>query len=213
MRDFINRNFLGIIVIILLIILYLQRCTGTPEGVETTSVDTVVKYVPQPPVYIPQYIPVPETTHIITQLPPKYLPSPHIDTLTAQYEHLAKKYLEIKTYRDSIELKDSAGNKVGVVNLRDVVSENSIQSRSPDYQLTFPQTTITIRDPIKPRSQLYIGGGVLGSKSNLVIGAKSGLYLKNKKDQLYGASVNVIPNLPLIFSVEGYWKISFRKKK
>lgn len=212
MKEFLNRNFIALIVLVLLVILYLQRCTGAPPTSEPPKVDTVVKYIQQPPIFIPQYVPSVDTVVKTIVLPPTYTPSPSLDTLTEQYVNLAKKYLEVKTYKDSIELKDSAGKKVGVVNLKDVVSENEIKARNPSYQLTFPQTTITIREPYKPRNQLYIGGGVLGSQPQLVVGAKGGLYLKNKRDQMYGISVNAIENQPLIYSVEGYWKISFKKK-
>lgn len=211
-KEFINRNFLFLIVIVLLLIMFIQRCGNGPTP-PSTRVDTVVKYIQQPPVYIPKYVPVPSEVKDRDTVVIKYLPSKDKDTLTQQYVDLVRAHLAVKTYKDSVGLKDSSGKDVGTVHINDEVSENEIKSRKVDYQLRFPQTTITIREPIKPRNQLYIGGGVLGEQNRLITGAKAGLYLKNKKDQLYGVSLHGIANYPLVFSVESYWKISFKKKR
>lgn len=212
MKEFLNKNFLGIIVIILAVLLYFQRCNNDavgPQKPDTVLIKT--EYIPQPPVIIPSYIPAPTSTRPTIIIPPSYNPSKDYESLLKQYKELVDKHLETKTYNDSIQLQDSTGAKVGVVNLKDVVSENEIKSREPSYQLSFPRTTITIREPYKPRNQLYLGGGILGTETKLVSGAKIGAYWKNKKDQLYGISAHKTNNYPLIYSIEGYWKIRLRK--
>jgi len=198
-------------VIVLAVLLYFQRCNNDATGPQKPDTIYSVQQIPQPPVYIPQYIPIPQSTQTPVIIPQNYQPAKELQALIKQYEDLVKKHIAVKTYQDSIELRDTAGTKVGIVNLKDVVSENEIKSRTPNYQLSFPKTTITIREPYKPRNQLYIGGGILGTETNLVSGAKIGGYWKNKRDQLYGASVQKTNNYPLIYSLEGYWKIRLKK--
>jgi len=212
MKEFLTKNFLGIVIIILGIIIYLQRCNDKPE-ISKPEVKTETIYVQQPPVYIPQYVPVPHNVQVPVIIPPKYQPdTANLANLIRQYNALATKFLEIKTYKDSIELKDTSGNNVGTVSLEDVVSENEIKSRKPSYSLKFPVTTITITQQAKSKNQFYIGGGILGNRRDFVNGGKAGIYLKNKKDQLYGVSSHLMTNYPVVYSLEAYWKINLGKK-
>lgn len=210
MKEFLNKNFLGIVIIILGVLIYLQRCNTKVEPPKT-EVKTETVYVPQAPVYIPQYVPVPHNVQTPVVLPPSYQPSKDLETLIKQYEELAKKFLEVKTYNDSIELKDTSGTKVGTVTLQDIISENSIKSRNPSYQLNFPHTTTTITKYAPLRNQIYVGGGILGNNDKLISGANLGIYLKNRKDQLYGISAQKQIDIPLTFSANMYWKIKLKK--
>lgn len=212
MKEFITKNFLGVIVIILGIILYFQRCDNEAVGIQKPDTITNTVYIPQPPVYIPQYVPVPSKTQPPIIIPPNYKPSEDSQKLLEQYKELVNKFLTQNTYKDSIELKDTAGRKVGIVNLEDVVSENVIKSRKPSYQLTFPQTTITIREPYKLKNQVYVGGGVLGNQNQLISGVKAGIFLKNKRDQLYGIEVQKQSGVPITYSAAMYWKLRLGKK-
>lgn len=210
MKEFITRNFLGIIIIILGTLIYFQRCNTKIEP-QKPEVKTETVYVQQPPVYIPQYVPVPHNVQTPVIIPPSYQPSTNLDSLLKQYNQLATKFLEVKTYKDSIELKDTSGKKVGIVNIEDVISENTLKSRKPSYQLNFPVTTITITNPPKLKNQIYVGGGILGNQKDFVNGGKIGLYLKNRKDQMYGISAHAVTNYPVIYSLEAYWKIKLKK--
>lgn len=213
MKEFLNRNLLGILVLVLATIIYFQRCNNDATGDQKADTVIVKEYVQQPPVYIPQYIPIPTNTQPVTVIPPNYIPSSDYKDLLKQFNDLVNKHLETKTYKDSIELKDTSGVKVGIVNLEDIISENEIKSRKPSYQLKFPHTTTTITLPYTPKNQFYVGGGILGNTSQLVSGAKVGIYLKNRRDQLYGVSAHKeFNNRPLIYSIESYWKIRLGKK-
>lgn len=114
MKEFITKNFLGIIVIILAVILYFQRCNNDATSPQKPDTVTTVQYIPQPPVYIPQYIPIPSQSQTPIVIPPNYLPSEDSKKLLEQYKELVERFLTQKTYKDSIELKDTSGNKVGV---------------------------------------------------------------------------------------------------
>lgn len=213
MKEFLTKNFMGIVVLILATIIYLQRGNNDASGTQKPDTTSRTVYITQPPVYIPMYVPTPSNSQIPIIIPPNYQPSGDSQKLLEQYKELVNKFLTQNTYKDSIELKDTTGAKVGVVNLEDVVSENVIKSRKPSYQLSFPETTITIREPYKPRNQLYAGGGLLGNQTQLINGAKAGIFFKNKKDQLYGTEIQKQIGVPVTYNISSYWKIRFGKKK
>lgn len=202
---------MGIVVLILVAIIFFQRENNDAIGNQRPDTASKTIYITQPTVFIPQYTPIPSQSQIPIIIPQSYKPSDNLEVLLKQYKELVEKFLTQKTYKDSIELKDTAGKKVGVVNLEDIVSENEIKSRKPSYQLEFPITTITIREPYKFKNQVYLGGGILGSENQLITGAKTGIYLKNKKDQLYGISIHKTTKYPVIFSLEAYWKLKLKK--
>lgn len=158
-----------------------------PTVVTVTKTDT--QYVQQPPVVIPQYIPVATSSQAPVIIPPSYQPSANLEELLKQYNDLVKKHLTTNIYVDSIKLRDSTGKQVGIVNLDQKVSENQIKSNNFSYSLKFPIVTNTITTTItqayKPKFQILLGGGVAGSQEQLVNGGFLGIGFKNKKDQIY----------------------------
>ena len=90
-----------------------------------------------------------------------------------------------------------------------------IVGRSYKYDLKYPKIkeTITIKEPYKPKNQLYLGGEISGSRLNLVDQINAGLLFKNKKDQIFGAKVGLNLDGQLHAGVSSYWKISFKHKK
>lgn len=212
MKEFITKNFLGILLIIFTVYIYFDISGKNATGNQGPDTIRVIEYIQQPPVYIPQYVPVVTHSQPVTNIPPNYIPSSEYKELKEQFEKLVREHLQTNIYKDSITLKDTAGNKVGVVNLEDAISENKFKTRNPSYQLNFPKEVITIREPYKPRNQLFIGGGPLGNENTFFSGAKAGFYLKDKKDRLYGASVYSIKNQPITYSLEAYFKIRLGKK-
>lgn len=215
---FIKTNWIALIAILLFIWIMFKPSGCGPNLPWEKKYDTISKetvYVPQPPVQIPVYVPMQSgSTSYPVVIPQQYQPSADITKLTEQYNELVKQFLATRTYKDSIQLKDSSGKRVGVVNLKDVVSENEIKSREPDYQLSFPQTTITIKEPYVPNNQVYIGGGITGSIASPLNGANVGLMFKNKKDRVFGATAGIqhyngqfVPT----FGLNTYWKIKLKK--
>lgn len=215
--DYIKNNILNIAVLIILAILLLERCNDKKVEVVQPKADTskpVIVYVQQPPQQVPQYQPIIFESKQPTYIPQQYQPVNYNDAaLVKQVQELTNKLLELNTVKDSIQLKDSAGQRVGVVNLTDVVSENKIKSRDVDYRLQFPHsyTTITIKEAYKPRSQLYAGFGVTGSQTSLIQAFEAGLMYKNKRDQLYGVKAGIGINGSINYGVQSYWKIRLRK--
>ena len=190
--EWVKKNILSLIIIVLFILYGLKNCNGFFGQQQATKTDTIfsshTEYVPQPPQIIPQYIPMPSSSQQPVFIPQQYKPDTTLNGVLRQYIELLNKYLVKNNYSDSVVLKDSAGHRVGVVNLEDQISENKFTYRKPSYQLSFPVTTntITITKEAKKRNQLYIGGVIEGSTENGLNSAGLGLLFKTKKDAIWG---------------------------
>lgn len=218
MTAFLKANWLAVLAIIFFLWLILKPSGCGPNighnSTDTVKIETHTEYVPQPPVQIPVYIPTQTGSSTPIVIPPSYQPSADYTALVKQYNDLASKFLTANTYKDSIQLKDSSGIRVGVVNLQDIVSENQIKSRTPSYQLSFPHTTTTITVLAPPKNQLYIGGGLSGSTTNILNGADIGLGFKNKKDRIYEIKAGFRDfngTFQPSFQIGTFWKIKLHK--
>lgn len=200
--DFVKVNFKWLLVAGAFLFLFSKGCFNSVLPQKPTS-DTATHTVQtlQPiivnPTYQPQqvgktvYVPIPTTNQPVT-------PAADIAGLTAQVvelnkkiEELANDYYAIKHYKDSITLKDSGGKRVGVVNLDQTVSENTLKSTQPSYQLYFPVTTTTITNTAfsKLKNKVYIGVGVESYIQNPGINQVNlGLLLQNKHEVILGIS-------------------------
>lgn len=190
------------------------KTTQTSPSVVTIKRDT--QYIVQPPVTIPQYQPIivksePASSSVIPQIYQQT--STDVRELTKQVKELAAQFYAVNHYRDSIQLKDSSGNNVGIVRLDDAVSQNQIQTRNPSYSLRLPviTNTVTIDHPYKPQRQIYVGGGITGAKESLIQQLEAGLLLKNKKDQMYGVKAGIDMKGNLLYGIQSYWKIKIKK--
>lgn len=195
--NFLKDNFKFLFVFGALILFYFQGCFDRfgPQKPTSDTTHQVIQ-VPQPVVIMPEYKPQQSGSTVYIPIPASaqgVIPASTVDSLISQVkdlnlriEALGKQYYAIKTYKDSIELKDTAGTKVGIVDLTQVVSENELKSTQPSYKLNFPHTITTITNtiPYKPRNQLYIGAGVSTSPN----AAKLGILMKNKRDVAIGIS-------------------------
>lgn len=218
---YIKNNWISILLLLVFLWVMFKPSGCGPdlpwEKQPTRDTVTSTVYVPQPPVYIDRYTPIQSgATSYPVIIPDSRQPATDITALTKQYNELIREFLASRTYRDSIQLKDTSGRRVGVVNLVDVVSENKIQSREPNYQLSFPHTTttITIREPYQPRNQLFIGGGLTGNTVSPVNGVNIGLLYKTKRDRIFNVTAGgqaydgrLVPQ----FGLSSYWKLSFKK--
>jgi hypothetical protein len=200
--DIIKRNFGIILVGTVFIIMYFSGCGGRGGG-ETTKSDTTSKTVTvvQPIVVNPPYTPQQQGNTVYVPIPQSaqgVIPASTIEGLVAQVkdlssriEALGQQYYAVKHYEDSIQLKDTAGKRVGVVNLKQTVSENTLKSTQPSYQLSFPHTITTITNTVypKPRNQVFAGGSVSTLFNNPTFQmADIGVLLKNKKDGVVALS-------------------------
>lgn len=197
--DFIKLNFKWLLAAALLLFVFLRQCPSGAGSKPTSDTTTHTVYVPQPiivnPPYQPQqsgqtiYVPIPSNNQPVTPATDIAGLTQQVIQLNSRIDNLAKEYYAIKHYEDSIQLKDTAGNRVGVINLKQTVSENTLKETIPSYQLTFPHTTKTINNYAVPRNQVYIGGGFqAGLKGTGFTQVNLGLQFKNKADHVFGVA-------------------------
>lgn len=212
-----------LIIIALFVIVGVRSCNnggGIFGSDKPKKPDTVfsshTEYIQQPPVTIPQYIPIQSGSAAPIFIPQQYKPdTSSMGIFLRQYMALAEKHFATNTYNDSITLKDSSGKRVGVVNLEDKISENKFVNRKPSYSLSFPVTTNTVTiTKYEPKHwQIYIGGLIEGSQKQVLTSGGLGLLYKSKKDAIW--EINAKYNFQqqaITYELGRYWKISFRKK-
>jgi hypothetical protein len=204
-----NKFYLGIIAALVAIIL-LQRactpkCTKTKELV--TIYDTILKhdssvivkkmrinhrdttYIPEDPIYV-------------------------FDTIDHEaakqtFNKLVKKHATKNMYIDTILI-----DTFGKIYIYDTVQFNELGNRGIVKNYTIPVYTKYIKVPEEPKRQVYVGGGLDGTYINKTVNintAKAGVLYKNKKDQIYGATVGISINGYLVYGLQSYWKIKLKK--
>lgn len=203
MKEFLTKNFVSLIAIGLLVVLYLQRC-GSPS-VPPSKPDTIrVEYhyyhdstTVSKPVIINQIRPTKE------QVPPQMIPDTNYSRLKSQYEDLRDKYLTKNISVDSLKI-DS-----GYVATTDTTQYNKIIGRRWDYHIRSTVIETTITKPCSPKNQIYLGGGLLGNKDHPVDGLIIGAFLKNKRDQVYKLGIQKTLSEPITYELSTYWKLKF----
>jgi hypothetical protein len=198
MIDFLKKNILIILIGVLLVIIFFQRCDRKNDVVTQieTKIDTVWSQHTQTITSKPIIIKSEPTVDTM------YLPDPNYNVLKVQYEDLAKKFLVKNSYSDKI-LVDS----IGYVQVDEIVTKNEILDRKLTYKLDYPVITKTITKTTPPKNQLYIGGALQGNPVKILNQINAGLLLKNKRDQIYGVYAGTDLNGQLHYGVQMYWKI------
>lgn len=218
---YLKQHFLTLILLIAVIFLALKDGCGKPDVQQPTVVtgrDSSTTQVPQPTIIVLPSTPQVASSQAPIVIPQQYQPSGNYEALLKQYNELATKHLTTNNYRDSVQLKDTAGNRVGVFTYNDFVSENQIKTRQPSYQLSFPRTvvntTTTITQPYQPTRQVYLGGELSGTTATPLNGAYLGLMYKDRKDGIYavkagGLAINgtIVPHI----QIGKYWKLKLGK--
>jgi len=195
---FVEKNFLAIIILLLVLVLLANRCDHS--GVKPTIViDTVYVHHDSIVTSKPQLVKVISTPieKIITNI--QYKPDTNYQALLKQYNALLTLYFNKNIQKDTLKL-----NKLGYISVTDTVYNNLITGRVYDYHITYPEITksITLHN-----NQLYIGGGLQGNPASLINQINVGLLLKNKKDQVFGASIGLNQNGAIQYGINSYWKI------
>ena len=150
MKSLFNNIQTIIIIVLVIVIILLRECGGEKEKADPeierivkieTKYDTIIKNVPT---YVPKYRTkvITKTIHDTVQL--------SIDTASILEDYFAS-YAYIDNIKaDSIDLT-----------IFDTISQNKIISRSIDYSLIYPTTTITKERVINKR-EFYTGFGIGG---------------------------------------------------
>ena len=200
----------SIIIIFLVLIILIQRCksgNNTSLNINTHDTTTSIKYV-----YVkdsghskPIYIKGGRDTILENTI--EYVPSEDYSDLLVQFNDLKIALLSKNIYKDEIPI-DTFGN----IKITDTIQRNMVVGRGWTTDIKIPEKTITITNNIypKPKRQLYIGGGIFLSQSELIKQINIGLLLKNKKDQIYSVSAGIDLKGTPEFGIHSYWKIKIK---
>jgi hypothetical protein len=201
----IKNNLSNIIVLVLVVVIVLQRCggggllppSGEPKIIRDTAwivKDSVIISKPQ----VVKSISVESHDTIINH----YIPDTNYQKLVIQYQEVVNQLLTKNIHSDSVRIDTN-----GYVKIIDTVQKNLIVGRSTEVNVKYPVIKETIIIPPTPVNQLYVGGGIGGTKAAPVSQIKAGLLFKNKKDQIYGVSVGLGISGQPVYGIESYWKL------
>lgn len=196
-----------ILIVVLLVIILLQRCSKEPVVVEQPKIirDTTWVYKDSTITRQPQIIKT--ITVPVEQWNTEYLPdTSSMAILVKQYNELANKFLALNISVDSI-----AVDTIGKVYITDTVTNNVIKNRKLSYNLKFPTITNTIILPEPKKTQWYVGGTIQGEQGAIISQINANLLIKNKKDQIFGGSVGLNNSGALQIGLSSFWKIKLRK--
>jgi len=209
-KNFLKKNFSYIIIVALVVIILFQRsCSPTSKTpgdivkicgkkyevvshkIDTVTVlhDTVITKKGKD-IYHDTTIYVPIPTH------------EPIDTIAILRDYYAK-----NVYKDTLKFPTD----LGYVSVIDTISKNNITARTWNLHLIERQIEDKLIVKELPKTQVYIGTNLGSVKPYPMAGAS--LFIKNKKDRLYGINVGYTSNLDMYAQGTLLWKISFRKKK
>jgi len=203
--NFIKTNFLNLIIAVLLLVIFVQRCTNpgtavnTPPKIVRDTVwihhDSIVNTKPQ----IVQVIPVDHKHDSIARY---YVPDTNYAKLVTQYKTLVEEFLAKNIVKDKLKI-----DSIGYVEVNDTLQKNTVVGRSYKYDLKYPIIKETITLQAKKRNQLYVGGFIQGFANQPVYEIGTGLTLKNKKDQIYGVTVGITKEGVVQYGLQSYFKI------
>jgi len=203
--EYIKNNLLSFIVIILIAVLFLQRCGG---GEQTTGqqapiiIKDTVWVIKDSVVYSkPQLVKTIQSDSIIREYYRLPDTTPY-HTLLSSYNQLVESYLQTNIQVDSLKI-----DSLGYVQVRDSVSRNLVVGRSYNYNLKYPYIKETIYIPLKQKNQVYIGGGISGNGRIGINQIDAGLLFKNKRDQIFGVKAGVTTSVQVSYGLQSYWKI------
>ena len=202
-----NRFYLIIIGVLVLIILLQRSCSGpstvTEPGQVTVKTDTV--YITKDSLIVRK---VPRIIRDTTYLPGeiKYIPDTNYAVLKKQFQNLVKEHTAINIYADTLKL-----DSLGYVFVVDSVQFNELKNRIYNYKYTLPivKETTTV---VKNRNQVYVGGGIFTNTELNTVGAELNLSLKTKSDKVYYVNGMIIPNQGPFFGIGTQWKIKLKNK-
>jgi hypothetical protein len=139
----------------------------------------------------------------------EYLADTNYAALKIQFDNLVKMYTALAIYVDSVRL-----DTLGYVMVTDSVRENKLIGRSwkYDYKIPFVTKTVTVTNYAKPKTQLYVGGGISTSQTLGIQAAEAGVILKTKKDKIYGLKAGSDINGNISYGFQTYWKLGKKTK-
>lgn len=198
---FIKTNFISILVLALVAVIFVQRYEPTETDLPFVVRDTV--FVEHKNTIITKPV-------IIKTIPgekePQYIPDPNYEKLVKQYQMLVDLYTDKNIETDNLKL-----DSLGTIEIIDTVSKNRIKGRKVKYDIKIPIITKTITLPPLRTNQVYVGGGLQGGQNSLINQVNIGILYKTKNDKIFGIYTGMNTNGQIQVGLQTYWKIKLHK--
>jgi len=162
---------------------YFLKCrNNTP--VPISKVDTVVKIVNIHDTVVgkPKFIKGDTDTLWIVDV--QYVPDTNYDKLLQQYKDLGDKHFSTNIFKNSYKI-----DSFGYVTVMDTIHQNSVVGTKLQWDLKFPEKTITITERPAPKAEWYIGPMVTASPKTLGNSVNVSVLYKDKQNRYYAASL------------------------
>lgn len=203
-----NKFLTGIIVVLLAIILLQRACTPKCEEPITNVIITkdTISIHDTTIMHRKVRLAIHDTTYIPSDT--IYKVDTNCEVTKSRFTKLVKQHVARNIYLDTIRI-----DTIGYVHIFDTIQFNKLQGKGLKYRLVIPNKIQYINVPASTKRQLYVGGGLLvdgtaiAKKSLIINAAEAGLLYKTKKDQMYGAKVQVGFNGNVSYGVQSYWKL------
>jgi hypothetical protein len=201
--QFVKKNLVSFIVLVLLVIIALQRCEpANPPEQPTVVRDTVLIVKESLTVTKPQLVETIESHDSIIMK--EYVPDTNYAKLVVQYQEIVNQLLAKNIMQDSVRIDTN-----GYVKIIDTVQKNLIVGRSVQSKITYPIIRETITLPAKKTNQIWVGGAILGNPSpNAIMGSA---LLKTRNEKMFGGSLSVNTYGDLQYGIHSFWKIKLKK--
>lgn len=204
MSKFIQKNFLNLVVLILLAIIFVKSCKIKPSVDQIRIIRDTTWVIKDSTIYSkPQVIKTIPVNVYHDTIFKEYIPDSNYGKLVVQYQNVVNQLLAKNIHSDSLKI-----DSIGYVHVLDTVQKNLISGRSFHYSLKYPIIKETIIMPEKKKNQVFIGGNIQGSTSANQINA--GLLFKTKRDYIFGGTIGVNSNGALQYGVQSFWKIKLK---
>lgn len=204
MSKFIQKNFLNLVVLILLAIIFVKSCKIKPSVDQIRIIRDTTWVIKDSTIYSkPQVIKTIPVNVYHDTIFKEYIPDSNYGKLVVQYQNVVNQLLAKNIHSDSLKI-----DSIGYVHVLDTVQKNLISGRSFHYSLKYPIIKETIIMPEKKKNQVFIGGNIQGSTSANQI--NTGLLFKTKRDYIFGGTIGVNSNGALQYGVQSFWKIKLK---
>jgi len=201
--SFIKKNYIFLIIGILILVILLQRCGSGKTIIQPPRVKVDTVWIKHDSLIYSK----PKIIKIIKGIPQiQYVPDTSYTKLVVQYKDLVDLYTAQNVFSDTLRI-----DSIGYVNVKDTITENVIKGRSYNYNLKYPVVTKTIILQPTPKTQVYVGGGLQGDQYSMINQFSTGLLLKTKQDQIYGLYTGIDNDGRIQYGFQAYWKIKLHK--
>lgn len=204
-KELISRHFKLIVIGVLLIIVFLQRCFDSCNHNTTTSTKIVTK---RDTAYITKRDTITKEVKVYVTKYKKlkgvqYTPSNNIDTCKQRFNLLLNEFSIVRIYKDTIPISNDL--KLGTLIVTDTVWTNRIINRQIFRDIKFPKITETVTITNPPKRQFYAGGILLGNKEGLN-SINPGFLYKDKKDRIFSLNGQITFDGNIYYGGGMYWK-------